>query len=147
MPDSTGKLSRASRITISLFTGLCLAIGMSIASFIFICGMKYMDGPQGSSLEAPLVLMLPLMSLYYPGLLTWSLSRDGIDFNPIVYLFSCMAVAVLFLAAFTGWSIKTVLWGSSTIELLQLSELCALSGAIAVIALLLHLGLFGLKAP
>lgn len=140
-PDMTNenhKFSRAAKTVVSFLVGLNVFAGMIVASFIYTCGMKFMDGPQGGSSEAPLMMVFMLLSVYCPFTVVWGLLREGYDFSPGFYLAGIFPLAFILLAAVAGWSMEVVQWGSSSIQLVDISNWSAILAACLSLLLAGH---------
>ena len=139
MSNKTNPHIRSARSAVSALLCASLMGGMALASFIFICGMKYMDGPQGARNEGPLIILLPMMALYFPVSLWFSLRKDGYDFFPgLTYSVSAGMVVYTMAAAVAGWSMQVVAWGTSHIQLFEISDLAAAAATLASVLLIAH---------
>jgi hypothetical protein len=108
--------------------------GLLMATFIFVCFMKLSDGPSGDNMEAPPMIILPLMSLYYPSLLFYLAMKDGFERGEwngrIRYTAMAVTVAVLVIASIGGWRMNVVQWDADFIHLQPLSRLSAVTGCL-----------------
>ncbi|MDR3612824.1 MAG: hypothetical protein P4L53_04605 [Candidatus Obscuribacterales bacterium] len=131
----SGSLARRLQILSAAALSLSVFIGSVSAAFIFICGMKFMDGAQGAQNEGPLMIILPLLAPYLAWFLWKSLrpSRDRFGYSESFGMkYGSVAGVVAYLGAATivGTCMSAVNWGNELIQLKAWSLVAAFAAVL-----------------
>jgi hypothetical protein len=84
------------------------------------------------------MLIMMLLSMYYPFLMWVGLKSDDSIFSIDSYTFPLLLCGVPFIAAITGWCMHAVQWGESLVQLNMVSNLAAGSSLCLLVLTMLH---------
>lgn len=135
------KTSIASNLVAAL-TALSACAGMLMAAFIFICGMKYMDGG-GNNMQGPLIIMLPLIGLYFSSMLWSQLRKDKLSQFVDPLWVGAGSVAYICASVWAGLSMGMADVGTSIINLTPVSLWAAATAGITAVLLATHYVFWG----